>query len=84
MYYVFTTCLLRIFFCLFLSRGCILEENVVVGGGTSIGANSFVSHSVIGKNCKIGNYTLITIQLNLVTTTAYVPEKVAIIMNLLL
>ena len=39
--------------CIF--RGCIVEENVVVGGGTSIAANSFVSHSVIGRNCKIGN-----------------------------
>ena len=38
--------------CIF--RGCIVEENVVVGGGTSIAANSFVSHSVIGRNCKIG------------------------------
>ena len=35
-------------------RGSVVEENVVVGGGTCIGANSFVSHSVIGRNCKIG------------------------------
>ena len=27
---------------------------MVVGGGTCIGANSFVSHSVIGRNCRIG------------------------------
>ena len=40
----------------FVFRGCSLEENVVVGGGTCIGDDSFVSHSVIGRNCKIGTY----------------------------
>ncbi|KAJ8297595.1 hypothetical protein KUTeg_024126 [Tegillarca granosa] len=37
-----------------LARGCILEENVIVGGGSSIGSNTVISQSVIGNNCKIG------------------------------
>ncbi|KAL3879779.1 hypothetical protein ACJMK2_032065 [Sinanodonta woodiana] len=37
-----------------LARGCVLEENVLVGKGSSIGNNSFISNTVIGRNCKIG------------------------------
>ncbi|VDI80077.1 translation initiation factor eIF-2B subunit epsilon [Mytilus galloprovincialis] len=43
-----------------LARGCILEENVVVGSGSSIGCNTVISQSVIGNNCKIGENVKIT------------------------
>ena len=37
-----------------LAHGCVLHEDVVIGNGTSIGANSQLSHSSIGHNCHIG------------------------------
>ncbi|XP_052078561.1 translation initiation factor eIF-2B subunit epsilon-like isoform X2 [Mytilus californianus] len=43
-----------------LARGCILEENVVVGSGSSIGCNTVITQSVIGNNCKIGENVKIT------------------------
>ena len=40
------------------NRGCVIEENVVIGSGTSIGRDggdkTLITGSVIGKNCKIG------------------------------
>ena len=42
-------------------RGSILQEDVVVGQGTTIGTNTFITHSVIGKNCQIGEYTNLVI-----------------------
>ena len=37
-----------------LALDCVLEEDVVLGTGTSIGAQTFVTHSTVGRNCKIG------------------------------
>ncbi|XP_074650422.1 translation initiation factor eIF2B subunit epsilon-like [Tubulanus polymorphus] len=37
-----------------LSRGCILEQDVMIGPGTSVGQNSTIRRSIIGRNCKIG------------------------------
>ncbi|XP_013418621.1 translation initiation factor eIF-2B subunit epsilon-like [Lingula anatina] len=37
-----------------LARGCVLQEDVVIGPGTSIGSGSTLAHSVVGRNCKIG------------------------------
>ncbi|XP_065911743.1 translation initiation factor eIF2B subunit epsilon-like [Dysidea avara] len=36
-----------------LARGCILEHDVAVAGGTRIGADTFIANSVIGPNCVI-------------------------------
>ncbi|PNF27949.1 hypothetical protein B7P43_G16441 [Cryptotermes secundus] len=35
-------------------RNCFLEEDIVIAENTSVGENSHISHSVIGKNCHIG------------------------------
>ena len=37
-----------------LAMGCVLEEKVIVGQDTSIGDNTTVRNSVIGKYCQIG------------------------------
>uniref|UniRef100_A0A1B6KND8 Translation initiation factor eIF2B subunit epsilon n=1 Tax=Graphocephala atropunctata TaxID=36148 RepID=A0A1B6KND8_9HEMI len=37
------------------SQDCKLEEDVVLGKGTSVGQNSVISRSVVGRNCHIGN-----------------------------
>ncbi len=37
-----------------LALDCVLEEDVVLGTGTSIGSQSVVTHSTVGRNCKIG------------------------------
>lgn len=37
-----------------LARGCKLHENVVIGKGTCVGQNTQIRHSVIGRNCLIG------------------------------
>lgn len=37
-----------------LGHGSQMEENVLIGQDTSIGANCFISNSVIGPNCSIG------------------------------
>lgn len=37
-----------------LARDCMLEENVVVGSGSSVGARTVIRNSVIGKQCEIG------------------------------
>lgn len=37
-----------------LARGCVLEENVLVGKETTIGENTKIKNSVIGNNCRIG------------------------------
>ncbi|XP_055894837.1 translation initiation factor eIF-2B subunit epsilon-like [Biomphalaria glabrata] len=37
-----------------LARGCDLQQEVVVGRGTSIGQGTVISGCVIGKNCQIG------------------------------
>lgn len=42
-----------------LAIGAILEEDVVIGKGTRIGANSKISHSSIGHNCRIGENVVI-------------------------
>lgn len=38
-------------------RGCVLEQNVLVGRGTRIGNNTRITDSVIGKDCKIGQWS---------------------------
>lgn len=37
-----------------LGHGSQMEENVLIGHDTSIGANCYISNSVIGSNCTIG------------------------------
>lgn len=37
-----------------LGHGSQMEENVLIGCDTSIGANCYISNSVIGDNCIIG------------------------------
>jgi ADP-glucose pyrophosphorylase len=37
-----------------LQRSCVLGEDTVIGRGTTIGTETNVSASVIGRNCKIG------------------------------
>ena len=41
------------------ARGCTLEFNVIIGQGTKVGndngATSFITNSVIGRNCMIGS-----------------------------
>ncbi|XP_032887652.1 translation initiation factor eIF-2B subunit epsilon [Amblyraja radiata] len=38
-----------------LGQGSVLEENVVIGRGTIIGKNCFISNTTIGHNCFIGD-----------------------------
>ncbi|XP_060623336.2 translation initiation factor eIF2B subunit epsilon [Anolis sagrei] len=38
-----------------LGHGSVLEENVLIGQGTSVGKNCSISNSVIGPNCNIGD-----------------------------
>jgi len=42
-----------------LSRSALLEDQVVIGSGSHIGANSRIARSVIGRNCRIGNNVVI-------------------------
>jgi len=37
-----------------LARSCRLVEDVVIGSGCSVGDNTVIAHSVIGRNVKIG------------------------------
>ena len=37
-----------------LNRDCTLEEDVVIGRNSSIGTGTFITKTVIGVNCKIG------------------------------
>lgn len=39
-----------------LGHGSVLEENVLIGQGTVIGSNCSIKNSVIGQNCRIGEY----------------------------
>lgn len=39
-----------------LGHGSILEENVLLGSGTVIGSNCFITNSVIGPGCRIGEH----------------------------
>ncbi|XP_059847983.1 translation initiation factor eIF-2B subunit epsilon [Hypanus sabinus] len=38
-----------------LGQGSVLEENVVIGKGTVIGRNCFITNTTIGHNCFIGD-----------------------------
>lgn len=51
----------------------MLESTVVIGECTSIGEKSFVRHSVIGKNCKIGKDVSIS--------NAYIWDNVTIMVS---
>lgn len=42
-----------------LAMGAVLEEDVVIGNGSRIGANTKISHSSIGHNCIIGENVVI-------------------------
>ena len=42
-----------------LAMGTVLQEDVVIGKGTKVGANTKISHSAIGHNCKIGENVVI-------------------------
>ena len=35
-------------------RDCVLEENVLISKGTSVGAGTVITNSIIGRNCVIG------------------------------
>ena len=35
-------------------RDCKLEENLLISKGTSVGAGTVITNSVIGRNCVIG------------------------------
>ena len=35
-------------------RDCVLEENLLISRGTSVGGGTVISNSVIGRNCVIG------------------------------
>lgn len=39
-----------------LGHGSMLKENVLIGQGTVIGSNCSIMNSVIGQNCRIGEY----------------------------
>lgn len=40
-----------------LGHGSVLEENVLIGQGTIIGSNCSITNSLIGQNCRIGEYS---------------------------
>ncbi|XP_062260619.1 translation initiation factor eIF-2B subunit epsilon [Platichthys flesus] len=56
-----------------LGQGSQMEENVLIGCDTSIGANCHISNSIIGNNCTIGD--------NVVLNHAYLWNKVHIASN---
>ncbi|CAH3018109.1 unnamed protein product [Porites evermanni] len=39
-----------------LARDCVLEENLLISKGTSVGAGTVITNSVIGRNCVIGDF----------------------------
>ena len=43
-----------------LASCCNMVRNVVIGGGSTLGKNTVISDSVIGKNCRIGSGVKIT------------------------
>ncbi|CAL1580102.1 unnamed protein product [Knipowitschia caucasica] len=56
-----------------LGHGSQMEENVLIGCDTSIGANCHISNSVIGNNCTIGD--------NIILDHAYIWNNVHIASN---
>ncbi|XP_046884131.1 translation initiation factor eIF-2B subunit epsilon [Hypomesus transpacificus] len=56
-----------------LGHGSQMEENILIGSDTSIGANCHISNSVIGNNCTIGD--------NVVLDRAYIWNNVHIANN---
>lgn len=44
-----------------LGHGSLMEENVLIGRNTVIGANCSLSNTVIGANCLIGNTSRFTL-----------------------
>ncbi|KAM3866435.1 translation initiation factor eIF2B subunit epsilon-like [Diretmus argenteus] len=56
-----------------LGHGSQMEENVLIGCDTSIGANCHISNSVIGNNCTIGD--------NVILDRAYIWNNVHIASN---
>ena len=57
-YYRFTTLHFNFYDCESLifpfCRDCKLEENLLISKGTSVGAGTVITNSVIGRNCVIG------------------------------
>lgn len=43
-----------------LGRGCVLEEDVVIGPHSSLGANSSLTKTVVGRGCKVGENVTIS------------------------
>ncbi|XP_038069205.1 translation initiation factor eIF-2B subunit epsilon-like isoform X2 [Patiria miniata] len=56
-----------------LERGSILQEDVIIGQGSTIGTNTIISQSVIGKNCVIGE--------NVILENTYIWDNVRIESN---
>ena len=42
-----------------LARSCDIGDNTAIGGGSDVGEDSKVSHSVIGRRCKIGKKVVV-------------------------
>uniref|UniRef100_A0A4W6CKA0 Translation initiation factor eIF2B subunit epsilon n=1 Tax=Lates calcarifer TaxID=8187 RepID=A0A4W6CKA0_LATCA len=59
-----------------LGHGSQMEENVLIGCDTSIGANCHISNSVIGNNCTIGD--------NVILNHAYIWNNVHIASNVMI
>ncbi|XP_034039331.1 translation initiation factor eIF-2B subunit epsilon [Thalassophryne amazonica] len=59
-----------------LGHGSQMEENVLIGCDTSIGANCCISNSVIGNNCTIGD--------NVILDHAYIWNNVHIASNVMI
>ncbi|KAM9332922.1 translation initiation factor eIF2B subunit epsilon isoform 2-T2 [Pholidichthys leucotaenia] len=59
-----------------LGHGSQMEENVLIGSDTSIGANCHISNSIIGNNCVIGD--------SVILDHAYIWNNVHIASNVLI
>ncbi|XP_034470705.1 translation initiation factor eIF-2B subunit epsilon [Hippoglossus hippoglossus] len=59
-----------------LGQGSQMEENVLIGCDTSIGANCHISNSIIGNNCTIGD--------NVILNHAYIWNNVHIASNVVI
>nr|KAG5687579.1 hypothetical protein BaRGS_009976 [Batillaria attramentaria] len=73
-----------------LARGCVLVQNVVLAGGTSVQTKTTITDSVVGKNCKIGAnvkikgcylWDSVTVEDNCVLEGAIICDNVTIYTN---
>ncbi|XP_045204688.2 translation initiation factor eIF-2B subunit epsilon-like [Mercenaria mercenaria] len=76
-----------------LARECKIEENVLLGNGSSVGSHTVISHSVIGRNCQIGkNVTIkgsylwdgVTVEDNCKIDTSLICDNVTVYDNVIL